>query len=69
MCYFVKFNTMNGLKYILRLIRGESPESIIKSMPEEDFNKIKGFAQGIDKRALNRAQRRRLEKQLAKLNR
>ena len=38
-------------------------------MPEEDFNKIKGFAQGIDKRALNRAQRRRLEKQLAKLNR
>ena len=68
MCYFVKFNTMNGLKYILRLIRGESPESIIKSMPEEDFNKIKGFAQGIDKRALNRAQRRRLEKQLAKLN-
>ena len=25
MCYFVKFNTMNGLKYILRLIRGESP--------------------------------------------
>lgn len=69
MCYFVKFNTMKGLKYILRLIRGESPESIIKSMPEEDFNKIKGFAQGIDKRALNRAQRRRLEKQLAKLNR
>lgn len=69
MCYFVKFNTMKGFKYILRLIRGESPESIIKSMPEEDFNKIKGFTQGIDKRALNRAQRRRLEKQLAKLNR
>lgn len=69
MCYFVKFNTMKGLKYILRLLRGESPESIIKSMPEEDFNKIKGFAQGIDKRVLNRAQRRRLEKQLAKLNR
>lgn len=69
MCYFVKFNTMKGFKYILRLIRGESTESIIKSMPEEDFNKIKGFAQGIDKRALNRAQRRRLEKQLAKLNR
>lgn len=69
MCYFVKFNTMKGFKYILRLIRGESLESIIKSMPEEDFNKIKGFAQGIDKRALNRAQRRRLEKQLAKLNR
>ena len=60
---------MKGLKYILRLLRGESQESIIKSMPEEDFNKIKGFAQGIDKRALNRAQRRRLEKQLAKLNR
>jgi hypothetical protein len=60
---------MRGLKYLLRLLRGESLESIIKSMPEEDFNKIKGFAQGIDKRALNRAQRRRLEKQLAKLNR
>lgn len=60
---------MKGLKYILRLLHGESPESIIKSMPEEDFNKIKGFAKGIDKRALNRAQRRRLEKQLAKLNR
>jgi hypothetical protein len=60
---------MRGLKYLLRFLRGESTESIIKSMPEEDFNKIKGFAQGIDKRALNRAQRRRLEKQLAKLNR
>lgn len=60
---------MRGLKYLLRFLRGESQESIIKSMPEEDFNKIKGFAQGIDKRALNRAQRRRLEKQLAKLNR
>lgn len=60
---------MKGLKYILRLLRGESPESIIKSMPEADFNKIKGFAQGIDRRALNRAQKRRLEKQLAKLNR
>ena len=60
---------MRGVKYLLRFLRGESTESIIKSMPEEDFNKIKGFAQGIDKRALNRAQRRRLEKQLAKLNR
>lgn len=60
---------MKGLKYVLRILRGESPENVIKSMPEDDFNKIKGFAQGIDKRALNRAQRRRLEKQLAKLNR
>ena len=60
---------MRGLKYLLRFLRGESPESIIKSMPNEDFNKIKGFAQGIDKRALNRVRRRRLEKQLAKLNR
>lgn len=60
---------MRGLKYMLRFLSGESSESIIKSMPEDDFNKIKGFAQGIDKSALNRAQRRRLEKQLAKLNR
>ena len=58
---------MKGLKYILRLIRGESPESIIKSMPEEDFNRVKEFARGIDKSGLNRAQRRKLEKQLAKL--
>lgn len=60
---------MKGLKYVLRILRGESPESVIKSMPEDDFNKLKGFAQGIDKSVLNRAQRRRLEKQLAKLNR
>ena len=60
---------MKGLKYVLRILRGESPESVIKSMPEDDFNKLKGFAQGIDKSTLNRAQRRRLEKQLAKLNR
>lgn len=60
---------MKGLKYVLRLLGGESPENVIKSMPEDDFNKIKGFAQGIDKSVLNRAQRRRLEKQLAKLNR
>lgn len=60
---------MKGLKYVLRILRGESPESVIKSMPEDDFNKLKRFAQGIDKSVLNRAQRRRLEKQLAKLNR
>ncbi len=60
---------MKGLKYVLRILLGESPENVIKSMPEDDFNKIKGFAQGIDKSVLNRAQRRRLEKQLAKLNR
>ncbi len=60
---------MKGLKYVLRILRGESPESVIKSMPEDDFNKLKGFAQDIDKSVLNRAQRRRLEKQLAKLNR
>lgn len=57
---------MKGLKYILRLLRGESPESIIKSMPEDDLDMIK-FARNIDKSVLNRAQRRRLEKKLAKL--
>ena len=60
---------MKGLKYMLRLISGESPGSIIKSMPEDDLDMIKAFARNIDKRALNRARRRRLEKQLAKLNR
>lgn len=60
-------DTMKGLKYILRLIRGECPESIIKSMPEDDLDMIKGFARNIDKSVLNRAQRRRLEKKLAKL--
>lgn len=60
---------MKGLKYVLRILRGENPESVIKSMPDDDFNKLKRFAHDIDKSVLNRAQRRRLEKQLAKLNR
>lgn len=60
---------MKGLKYLLRLLRGESPWSIIKSMPVDDLDMIKGFAKDIDKSVLNRAQRRRLEKRLEKLNR
>lgn len=56
---------MKGLKYILRLLAGESPESIIKSMPDDDLSRIKELAQSIDKSRLNRSQRRKL----AKLNR
>ena len=56
---------MKGLKYILRLLAGESPESIIKSMPDKDLSKVKEFAQNVDKSRLNHSQRRKL----AKLNR
>lgn len=58
---------MKGLKYVLRLLRGESPVSVIKSMPEDDLNRLKEFGRGIDKSGLNRARRRELEKRLARL--
>lgn len=60
---------MKGLKYILRFLAGESPESIIRSIPDDDLSKAKELYRSVDKSALNRAQRRRMEKQLAKLNR
>ena len=40
---------MKGLKYVLRLLGGESPESIIKSMPPDDLDVIKGFARDIER--------------------
>lgn len=60
---------MKGLKYVLRLLGGESPESIIKSMPPDDLDVIKGFARDIDKSSLNRAKRREIKKRLERLNR
>lgn len=60
---------MKGLKYVLRLLGGESPESIIKSMPPDDLDVIKGFARDIDKSSLNRARRCEIEKRLARLKR
>ena len=52
----------SGLKYISRLLRGESPKSVIKSMPEEDFEKVKEFIGGLSKTPLNRSQRRKIER-------
>lgn len=60
---------MKGLKYVLRLLRGESPESIIKSMPDEDYNTIKGFTKLVDNRVLNRSARRKIERKFDKLKR
>lgn len=40
---------MKGLKYVLGILRGESPENVIKSMPEDDLDVVKGFARDIER--------------------
>lgn len=59
----------SGLKYISRLLRGESPKSVIKSMPEEDFEKVKEFIGGLSKTPLNRSQRRKIERKMKTVSR
>ncbi|RHV92560.1 hypothetical protein DXA95_12200 [Odoribacter sp. OF09-27XD] len=59
----------NGLNYILRILKGESPKSVIESMPEEDYAKFQAVASNLKGTGLNRQQRRKIERKMKTIKR
>lgn len=59
----------NGLNYVLRLFRGESPRSVIESMPEEDYAKFQAATSNLKGTGLNRQQRRKIERKMKDIKR
>lgn len=62
-------NMGNGLNYILRLFRGESPQSILQSMTEEDYAKFQAVTSNLKESGLNRQQRRKIERKMKTVKR
>lgn len=58
-----------GLNYVLRLLKGESPVSVLQSMPEEDYAKFQAVASNLKGTGLNRQQRRQMERKLKTIKR
>lgn len=59
----------NGFNYVLRLLKGESPVSVLQSMPEEDYVKFQAVASNLKGTGLNRQQRRQMERKLKTIKR
>lgn len=59
----------NGLNYVLRLLKGENPQSVIESMPEEDYSKLQAAKEQLKVTGLNRQQRRKMERKMNKIKR
>lgn len=59
----------NGLNYVLRLLKGESPQSVIESMTEEDYSKLQAAKEQLKASGLNRQQRRKMERKMNKIKR
>ena len=59
----------NGLNYVLRLLKGESPQSVIESMTEEDYSKLQAAKEQLKVAGLNRQQRRKMERKMNKIKR
>lgn len=59
----------NGLNYVLRILKGESPKSVLESMPEEDYAKIQAAAANFKSIGLNRQQRRKMERKMKTIKR
>ncbi|MBD9177583.1 MAG: hypothetical protein EGP82_00120 [Odoribacter splanchnicus] len=59
----------NGLNYVLRLLKGESPQSVIESMTEEDYSKLQAAKEQLKVSGLNRQQRRKMERKMNKIKR
>lgn len=59
----------NGLNYVLRLLKGESPQSVIESMTEEDYSKLQAAKEQLKISGLNRQQRRKMERKMNKIKR
>lgn len=60
---------MNGFNYILRILKGESPFDVISSMPEDDYNRVKGVVNNLKDTNLPRQQRRLLERKFKAVKR
>ena len=63
------FDMGNGLNYVLRLLKGENPQSVIESMPEEDYSKLQAAKEQLKVAGLNRQQRRKMERKMNKIKR
>ena len=59
----------NGLNYVLRLLKGESPQSVIESMTEEDYSKLQAAKEQLKVSGLKRQQRRKMERKMNKIKR
>lgn len=59
----------NGLNYVLRLLKGENPQSVIESMPQEDYLKLQAAKEHFKASGLNRQQRRKMEREMNKMKR
>lgn len=59
----------NGLNYILRILKGESPKAVLESMPEEDYAKIRAVTSNMNGTGLNRQQRRKMERKMKTIKR
>lgn len=59
----------NGLNYILRILKGESPKSVIESMPEEDYAKFQAVTSNLKGTGMNRQQRRKMERKMKTIKR
>lgn len=59
----------NGLNYVLRLFKGESPQSILQSMPDEDYAKFQALTSNLKGTGLNRQQRRKIERKMKTVKR
>ena len=64
-----KYTMSNGLSYVLRLLKGESPKSVFDSMPDEDYAKFKSATANLGKTGLNRQQRRKMERKIKTIRR
>lgn len=53
---------MNGLNYIWRILKGESPSDVLASMPSEDYDKLSSAVKNLKKTNLSRQQRRKIER-------
>lgn len=55
---------MSGWNYVLRILKGESPASVIASMPEGDYEKVASAVDSMKGSGLSRQQRRKVERKL-----
>lgn len=59
----------SGISYIWRILKGESPLSVLQSMPKEDFDKVQAVADNLKATGLNRQQRRKMERKMKTIKR
>lgn len=59
----------SGISYIWRILKGESPISVLQSMPKEDFDKVQAVVGNLKATGMNRQQRRKMERKMKTIKR